>query len=58
MTTCREKRVAAPGVPNGQPVKGRMTTPPSVPVTKSVEGKPAPAVPTSKRIVESEAQDS
>jgi hypothetical protein len=29
-----EKRVAAPGVPNGQPVKGRMTVAPDVPVTK------------------------
>ena len=35
-----DKRVAAPGVPNGQPVKGRLTTPPNVPVTKSAEGKP------------------
>lgn len=53
-----EKRVAAPGVPNGQPVKGRMTTPPSVPVTKSVEGKPAAGVTAQKRIVEkSEAQE-
>ncbi len=31
-----EKRIAAPGVPNGQPVKGRTTAPPNVPVTKSV----------------------
>lgn len=30
------KRIAAPGIPNGQPVKGRTTTPPNVPVTKSV----------------------
>ena len=51
-----EKRVAAPGVPNGQPVKGRMTTPPSVPVTKSVEGKPAAVVTTQKRIVEKPAE--
>lgn len=36
-----EKRVSAPGVPNGQPVKGRLTAPPpSVPVTKSGDGKP------------------
>lgn len=36
-----EKRVSAPGVPNGQPVKGRLTAPPpSVPVAKSGEGKP------------------
>lgn len=34
-----EKRIAAPGVPNGQPVKGRMTVPPSVPVTKTVASK-------------------
>ncbi|MGV0731257.1 hypothetical protein [Mycolicibacter sinensis] len=31
-----EKRIAAPGVPNGQPVKGRTTAPPNIPVTKSV----------------------
>ncbi|MEE6179073.1 hypothetical protein SKC42_22085 [Mycobacterium sp. 050134] len=37
-----EKRVTAPGVPNGQPVKGRMTIPPSAPLSaKSGEGKPA-----------------
>ena len=36
-----EKRVSAPGVPNGQPVKGRLTVPPpSAPVVKSGEGKP------------------
>ncbi|MCV7349884.1 hypothetical protein H7K15_07025 [Mycobacterium parmense] len=35
-----EKRVTAPGVPNGQPVKGRLTVPPSAPVTKPGEGKP------------------
>ena len=35
-----EKRVSAPGVPNGQPVKGRLTPPPSAPVSKSAEGKP------------------
>ncbi|MDD4866163.1 MAG: hypothetical protein PHQ28_03255, partial [Mycobacterium sp.] len=35
-----EKRVSAPGVPNGQPVKGRLTVPPSAPVTKPGEGKP------------------
>lgn len=29
-----------PGVPNGQPVKGRLTAPPNVPVTKSTDGKP------------------
>ncbi len=31
-----DKRIAAPGVPNGQPVKGRTTAPPNIPVTKSV----------------------
>ncbi|BBX73275.1 hypothetical protein H7H78_05025 [Mycobacterium shinjukuense] len=35
-----EKRVTAPAVPNGQPVKGRLTVPPSTPVTKPGEGKP------------------
>ena len=36
-----EKRVSAPGVPNGQPVKGRLTAPPpSAPVAKSGDGKP------------------
>lgn len=34
-----EKRVTAPAVPNGQPVKGRLTVPPSVPV-KSADDKP------------------
>jgi len=35
-----EKRVTAPGVPNGQPVKGRLTVPPGAPVTKPGESKP------------------
>jgi len=35
-----EKRVTAPGVPNGQPVKGRLTVPPSAPAPKSGEEKP------------------
>ena len=36
-----EKRVTAPGVPNGQPVKGRLTIPPSaLPAAKPGEGKP------------------
>lgn len=35
-----EKRVTAPGVPNGQPVKGRLTVPPSAPGSKSGEAKP------------------
>lgn len=36
-----EKRVTAPGVPNGQPVKGRLTIPPSAPpASKPSEGKP------------------
>ncbi|MEY8018745.1 hypothetical protein AB8998_29150 [Mycobacterium sp. HUMS_12744610] len=36
-----EKRVSAPGVPNGQPVKGRLTAlPPSAPVAKHADGKP------------------
>lgn len=35
-----EKRVSAPSVPNGQPVKGRLTVPPSAPVAKPGDGKP------------------
>lgn len=36
-----EKRVTAPGVPNGRPVKGRLTIPPSAPrAAKPGEGKP------------------
>jgi hypothetical protein len=36
-----EKRVSVPGVPNGQPVKGRLAVPPpSAPVAKPGEGKP------------------
>ena len=36
-----EKRVMAPGVPNGQPVKGRLTIPPSAPLApKPGESKP------------------
>lgn len=37
-----EKRVTAPGVPNGQPVKGRLTIPPSAPPAS----KPGDAKPT------------
>jgi hypothetical protein len=46
-----EKRVTVPGVPNGQPVKGRLTAPPSVPVTKSADGKPAVVARPNRRIV-------
>jgi hypothetical protein len=35
-----DKRVTAPGVPNGQPVKGRLTIPPGAPANNSGEGKP------------------
>ncbi len=35
-----EKRISAPGVPNGQPVKGRLTMPPSPPGPKPGEDKP------------------
>ncbi|MGD1239905.1 hypothetical protein [Mycobacterium seoulense] len=35
-----EKRISAPGVPNGQPVKGRLTMPPSAPGPKPGEDKP------------------
>ncbi|AXN45022.1 hypothetical protein DSM43518_05013 [Mycobacterium marinum] len=45
-----EKRVTAPGVPNGQPVKGRLTVPPSVPV-KSVDGKPPVVTRSTRRIL-------
>ncbi|MCV7377161.1 hypothetical protein H7K38_00615 [Mycobacterium alsense] len=45
-----EKRVTVPGIPNGQPVKGRLTVPPSVPVTKS-EGKPPVVAKPNRRIV-------
>lgn len=48
-----EKRIAAPGVPNGQPVKGRTTAPPNVPVTKSVAKDAGPTGLTPlKRIVD------
>jgi hypothetical protein len=46
-----EKRVTVPGVPNGQPVKGRLTVPPTVPVTKSAEGKPPVVTRPNRRIV-------
>jgi hypothetical protein len=45
-----EKRVTAPGVPNGQPVKGRLTAPPNVPVAKSGEEKPT-VTRTARRIL-------
>lgn len=45
-----EKRVTVPGIPNGQPVKGRLTVPPTVPVTKS-EGKPPVVTRPNRRIV-------
>jgi hypothetical protein len=35
-----DKRVTAPGVPNGQPVKGRLTIPPGAPANNSGDGKP------------------
>ncbi|POX97535.1 hypothetical protein C3477_24935 [Mycobacterium kansasii] len=54
-----EKRITAPVVPNGQPVKGRLTAPPSVPV-KTGDGKP-PVTKSARRIVvlptDGEAQD-
>ncbi|APD84566.1 hypothetical protein AN480_29830 (plasmid) [Mycobacterium intracellulare subsp. chimaera] len=49
-----EKKIAAPGVPNGQPVRGRLTPLPNVPVTKSVEAKPKPQVTATKRIAADE----
>jgi hypothetical protein len=48
-----EKRIAAPGVPNGPPVKGRTTAPPNVPVTKSVtKDAGQPGITPLKRIVD------
>jgi hypothetical protein len=46
-----EKRVTVPGVPNGQPVRGRLTAPPSVPVTKPADGKPPVVAKPNRRIV-------
>ena len=46
-----EKRVTAPAVPNGQPVKGRLIPPPNVPVTKSGEDKPPVVTRSPRRIV-------
>ncbi len=46
-----EKRVTAPAVPNGQPVKGRMTPPPAVPLTKSGDDKPPVVTRSPRRIV-------
>lgn len=46
-----EKRVTAPAVPNGQPVKGRMTPAPTVPITKSGEDKPPVVTRSPRRIV-------
>ncbi|VBA51703.1 hypothetical protein LAUMK142_03230 [Mycobacterium pseudokansasii] len=45
-----EKRVTAPGVPNGQPVKGRLTAPPSVPV-KTSDDKPPVVTRSTRRIL-------
>lgn len=45
-----EKRVTAPAVPNGQPVKGRLTVPPSVPV-KSADDKPVVTKSTGRILV-------
>lgn len=45
-----EKRVTAPGVPNGQPVKGRLTAPPSVPV-KTGDDKPPVVTRSTRRIL-------
>jgi hypothetical protein len=46
-----EKRVTAPAVPNGQPVKGRMIPPPILPATKSGEDKPPVVTRSPRRIV-------
>ena len=45
-----EKRVTAPGVPNGQPVKGRLTAPPSAPV-KTADGKTPLVTRSTRRIL-------
>ena len=42
--------MTVPGIPNGQPVKGRLTAPPNVPVTKS-KGKPSVVTRPNRRIV-------
>lgn len=48
-----EKRITAPGVSNGQPVKGRTTAPPNVPVTKSVaKDAGQPGITPLRRIVD------
>lgn len=55
-----DKRVTVPGVPNGQPVKGRLSAPPSIPVTKSVDGKPVVTKPTRRIVIvppDDEAKD-
>lgn len=47
------KRIAAPGMPNGQPVKGRTTASPNVPVTKSATKDAShPGITPLKRIVD------
>ena len=47
-----DKRVTAPGVPNGQPVKGRLTIPPGAPANNSGDGKPTVVTNrTNRRIV-------
>ena len=47
------KRIAAPGMPNGQPVKGRTTAAPNVPVTKSATKDAShPGITPLKRIVD------
>lgn len=55
-----EKRIAAPGVAHGAPVRGRMTTPPSVPVTQSVkkdkQAQP-PVVTATKKIAVDDKRD-
>jgi hypothetical protein len=52
-----EKKIAAPGVPHGQPVKGRVTVPPNVPVAKSVEGKPVTPTTTKRYVLRPDTED-
>lgn len=48
-----EKRIVAPSVPNGQPVKGRVTSTPNVPVTRSAAKDDGPqAIRVLKRIAD------
>ncbi len=47
----QEKRISAPPVANGQPVKGRAIAPPNLAVTKSAAVKPIPPLVTRKHVI-------